>query len=178
MKIVILSALIKKLWSKTSFCTMTENVTRSRMSHVQTAQNIDWKNRTQAVLWKCLATLCPLITEIWPKMWFWKGHDLERSRSQVKTNDTIWFHDLKYIELDAKIIILNALVKKLRSKTCFSIMVANVRRSHPSHVQTVFYKFIERPQPKLVYLVQGGYSLSAYVTFTPAFTAIQCCVSV
>ena len=33
-KIVILSALVQKLWSKTSFCIMVANVTRARTSHV------------------------------------------------------------------------------------------------------------------------------------------------
>ena len=44
--------------------------------------------------------------------------------------------DLKNIELDAKIIILSALVQKLRSKTSFCIMVVNVMLSCTSHVQT------------------------------------------
>ena len=39
-KIIILSALVQKLWSKTSFCIMVDNKTRSRTSHIQTAQNI------------------------------------------------------------------------------------------------------------------------------------------
>ena len=39
-KIVILSALVQKLWSKTSFCIMVVNVTRSRTSHVQITQDI------------------------------------------------------------------------------------------------------------------------------------------
>ena len=38
-KIVILSALVRKFWSKT-FCIMVANVTRSRTSHVQTAQDV------------------------------------------------------------------------------------------------------------------------------------------
>ena len=42
---------------------------------------IYWKALTQAILCWNLATFCPLITEIWPKTWFCKGHDLERSRS-------------------------------------------------------------------------------------------------
>ena len=41
-KIIILCALLSKLWSKTSFCIMAANVTRSRTSHVQTAQDIFW----------------------------------------------------------------------------------------------------------------------------------------
>ena len=36
-KIVILSALVQKLWSKTEFCKMVDNVKGSGMSHVQTA---------------------------------------------------------------------------------------------------------------------------------------------
>ena len=39
-KMIILSALVQKLWSKTSFCIMLANVTRSGMSHIQTAQNV------------------------------------------------------------------------------------------------------------------------------------------
>ena len=39
-KIVILSALVRKLWSKTSFCLMVTNITHSRTSHVQTAQEV------------------------------------------------------------------------------------------------------------------------------------------
>ena len=39
-KIVILSALVKKLWSKTNFCKMVANVTCSGTSHVQTAEDI------------------------------------------------------------------------------------------------------------------------------------------
>ena len=61
---------------------------------------------------------------------------LQRSRSQVKTSGTIGFRDLKNLELDAKIIMLCALVQKLRSKTSFCIMVANVMRSRTSHTQT------------------------------------------
>ena len=41
-KIIILCALLSKLWSKTSFCIMAANVTHSRTSHVQTAQDIFW----------------------------------------------------------------------------------------------------------------------------------------
>ena len=37
---VILSALVQKLWSKTSFCIMVDNVMRSRTSHTQAAQII------------------------------------------------------------------------------------------------------------------------------------------
>ena len=39
-QIVILSALVGTLWSKTSFCLMVANVTRLRTSHVQTAQDV------------------------------------------------------------------------------------------------------------------------------------------
>ena len=39
-KIVILNALVRKLWSKMSFCIMVANVTHSRTSHVQTAQDV------------------------------------------------------------------------------------------------------------------------------------------
>ena len=40
-----------------------------------------WKAPTQAILCYNLATFCPLITEIGSRMWVYKGHDLERSRS-------------------------------------------------------------------------------------------------
>ena len=43
-KIVILSALVGKLWSKTSLCLMVANVTHSRTSHVQTAQDVFFFN--------------------------------------------------------------------------------------------------------------------------------------
>ena len=39
-KIVILSALVQKLWSKMSFCTMVANVMHSRTSHIQIAQDV------------------------------------------------------------------------------------------------------------------------------------------
>ena len=39
-KIIIISALVQRLWSKISFCIMVANVTRSCTSHVQTAQDI------------------------------------------------------------------------------------------------------------------------------------------
>ena len=53
--------------------------------------------------------------------------------------------------LDAKIVILSALVRKLWSKTSFCIMVANLTRSRTSHVQPAqeVFQFIERPRPKL-----------------------------
>ena len=84
-------------------------------------------------------------------MWFRKGHDLESSRSWVKINGTVRFHDLNNIHLDAKIIILSALVQKLTSKTSFCIMVANVTHVCMSHVQAAqdIFLFIARPGPKL-----------------------------
>ena len=39
-KIVILSALVQKLWSKTSLCIMVVNVMRSCMSHIRIAKDI------------------------------------------------------------------------------------------------------------------------------------------
>ena len=56
---------------------------------------------------------CLLLTEIWSKILISKGHDLNMSRSYVKINDTIRFLDLKNIDLDTKIVILNNLVQKL-----------------------------------------------------------------
>ena len=52
-KIVILSALVQKLWPKTSLFTMVVNVTRLRTSHVQIAQDIFficWKAPIQDIL--------------------------------------------------------------------------------------------------------------------------------
>ena len=90
-----------------------------------------WPKLSCVQMWQHFALL---IIEIWPKMWFYKDRDLERSRSQVKTNGTIGFLDLKNIDLDTKIIILSALVQKLWSTTSFCIMVDNATRSHTSHV--------------------------------------------
>ena len=39
-KIIFQSALVEKLWPKTYFCKMVDNEMRSRICHVQTAQNI------------------------------------------------------------------------------------------------------------------------------------------
>ena len=98
-----------------------------------------------------LAAFHRLGTEIYPEMWFCKGHDLERSRSLGKINGTVSFLDLKNIDLDIKIFVPSALVQTLLSKTSFCIMVANVMRSCTSHVQTAqdVFSFIERPQPML-----------------------------
>ena len=68
-----------------------------------------------------------------------KGHDLERSRSLVKTNGTIGFLDFKKtnnLDLDAKNIVTSALVQKLWSKMAFYLMVANATRLCISHIQT------------------------------------------
>ena len=68
-----------------------------------------------------------------------------------KINGTIRFLPLKNIYLDAKVVILSALVWKLWSKMSFCIMVVNVTRSRTSHVQTAqeVLWFIESPPPKL-----------------------------
>ena len=68
-------------------------------------------------------------------MLFCKCHNLERSRSLVKTNATIGFLDLNNMDLDTKIIILSALVEKLWSMS-FCKIGANVARSGTSHVQS------------------------------------------
>ena len=70
-----------------------------------------------------------------------EGHDLERSMSQVKTNGTVGFLDLKNIALEVKIILISASVQKLWSKTAFCIMVTNVKHSHMSHIKTAQYIF-------------------------------------
>ena len=53
-------------------------------------------------------------------------HDVGRSRSQFKTNGTTGFLDFKNIQVDTEIVILSALVQKLRSKMSICIMVANI----------------------------------------------------
>ena len=71
-------------------------------------------------------------------------------------NGTIGFLDLKNMELDANIIILGALVQKLRSKTC--IIVANVTHLHASHAQTaqdIFY-FLKGFDPSYLVLKCGN----------------------
>ena len=44
-------------------------------------------------------------------------------------NDTIGFLDLKNIDVETKIVILSALVRKLWSKMSFCIMVDNVKKT-------------------------------------------------
>ena len=69
---------------KMYFYKMVANVMHWHMSRVQTIEDIfsiHLKTFTQATLCQTLATFCPLVTEIWSKMLFCKGHDLERSRS-------------------------------------------------------------------------------------------------
>ena len=115
-----------------SFCIMVANVRCLHRSHIQTAKNICliyWKALTQATLCYKLATFCPLITEVRPKMWFPKDHDLESSTSSVNTNGTIRFLDLKKINLDTKIGILNVLVLML-SEPCHP----------PIHTRVKFYQ--------------------------------------
>ena len=68
-------------------------------------------------------------------------------------NGTIRFLDVKNIDLDAKIIVISALVQKLWSKTSFCIMVANVTHSCMSHIQTAQDIFILLKGPATSYLV-------------------------
>ena len=157
-KIVILCALVKKLYGervnllllllKTSFCIMVANVTYLCTFHVPTAQSVFdlLKGRDPSYLVKKSDNFWLLITKIWPKMWFRKGHNLERSRSLVKRNGTIGFLDLKSIDLDAKIVIVSALVQKLWCKTSFWIMMANVTRN--VQIAQDAFSFLERPHPR------------------------------
>ena len=39
-KIIVISALVQRLWLKTFFCIMVANVTHSCMSHIQIAQDV------------------------------------------------------------------------------------------------------------------------------------------
>ena len=120
-------------------------VTRSNRSRYLL---IRWKALTQAILYSNLGTLCALYGS---KSDFTKVMTLIVQGQRLKQNDTIGFLELRNIDLDTKIIILSVLVQKLRSKAYFCIVVANVTHSRTSHVQTAqdFFKFIERPLPKL-----------------------------
>ena len=106
-----------------------------------------------------MATFCPLTIDIWPKMWFYKGRDLERSKSQVKTNGTIGFLDLKNIDVyvDTKIIILSALVQKLWSKTPFAQWwtTRRVRIHHTFKPFKVFFNLLIGPDPSYLVLKFG-----------------------
>ena len=88
--------------------------------------------------------------------WLW------RSRSKVKINDTIWFLDLKTMDLVAKIVILSVLVQKLWSKMSLCIMVANKMRSRTSHIQTAQNIFIFFKGPNANYsMLKFGDNLSS-----------------
>ena len=101
---------------------MVDNVTCLRTSLVQTAQKIfdllKGSDPSYLVL-KC-GNIFPIINWDMAQNVILQSRDLERSRSQVKTNGTIGFLDLKNIDLDTKIIILSALVQKLWSKKSFN----------------------------------------------------------
>ena len=88
-----------------------------------------------------------------------QGHDLERSRSYFKTNGTIRLFDLKNIDLEAKLIVLSALVQKLWSKTSFCIMVANIMNLLTSHIQIAQDNFylLKGPDPSYPLLKFGDY---------------------
>ena len=64
------SALVQKLRAKMYFCKMVANVIYWCKSHVQTTQGIliHLNTLTQATLCKKNWQLCPLVSEIWPKM--------------------------------------------------------------------------------------------------------------
>ena len=84
-------------------------------------------------------------------MWFAKIVTLKGQGHRQK-----WHYQIpwpKNIDLDAKIIVISALVQKLWSKTSFCIMVANVTRSCMSHIQTVQDIFILLKGPAPSYLV-------------------------
>ena len=133
-KIVILSSLFQKLWSKTSFCIMVANIMCSLASHVQITQDIFHllKGPDTSYLVLKFSNILPINNwdmaqnVISQRSWPWK----------VKTNGTIRFLDLENIYLGAKIVILSALAGKLWSKMSFCLMVANVTHSRTSHVQT------------------------------------------
>ena len=67
-KIVILSVLVQKLWSKTSFCKMVDCVTCT--SHVQAAQDIFnlLKSLSSTYFVLKFGAFCLLVAGIWPKM--------------------------------------------------------------------------------------------------------------
>ena len=101
------------------FADRTANKTYCDFAKVITLKGQGHWSKWMAQLNSLTSNVLPSNTEIWPKIWVHKGHDLERSRSYVQTNSTIRFLDLKNIDLDTKIAILSDLVQTLRSMTFF-----------------------------------------------------------
>ena len=64
----------------------------------------------------------------------------------------------KNIDLDAKIIVTNALIQKLWSKASFYIIVANVTRLCMSHIQTAqdIFNLLKGPDPSYLVLKFGN----------------------
>ena len=115
-KIVILSALVRKLWSKTSFCIMVANVKRVRVRHTFKPLKIFFdllKGPDPSYLVLKFGNTLSTRNRDMAQNVILHSCDLDRSRSQVKINGTIDFLDLKNIDLDTKIFILSALVQKL-----------------------------------------------------------------
>ena len=131
---VIISALVQTLWSKTSFCIMVASVTCSCMSNVQIAQDIFHLLKGPDPSYHLVLKFSNILPI---NNWYMaKKYDFAKVKVKVigQTNGTIRFLDLKSIYVDAKIVILSALVRKLWSKTSFYTMVANVTRLSTSHL--------------------------------------------
>ena len=128
-KLLILSALIQKLWSMMSFSILVNKITVSNIIVL-----MYWKALAQAILCKNLATFCPSITQIYgPKCDFAKVMTLtdqgHRSKlmapSDALTSKGISRHHNRAFESS-----------KVMAKELFCITVVNATCSHSSHVQT------------------------------------------
>ena len=156
-KIIVISALVQKLWSKTSFWIMVGNITRSCMSHIQTDQDILILLKGPAPSYLVLKFDNILPVNNWvvaQSVILHRVMTLKDQGHRSKTNSTIRFLDLKNIDLDTKIVMLHALVPKLWSKTSFCIMVANVTCfAYVTHSNRSRYFFHSLKGPYPSYLV-------------------------
>ena len=78
-----------------------------------------------------------LITEIWPKIWFCKGHGLERIRSQWKTIGSIIFLDLKQYRSQHQNCHPKCFSSKVIVKALFLHNGANVMHLRTSQIHTI-----------------------------------------
>ena len=86
-KIVILSPLVQKLWSKRSFCIIMANVTCSRTSHVQTAQDVFPFDESPHSSYSVLkfGNNLPSRKQYMAQSVILYSSDIERSRSSVRS---------------------------------------------------------------------------------------------
>ena len=96
----------------------------------------------------------PSISRDMAQKWFWKSHDLERSRLEVKISGTIGFLDLKNIRHQS--CHPKCFSSKVKVKDVFRKMVANVTHSQTSHLRTcqdIFLHFCKGPYPNYLALI-------------------------